>query len=209
VADFYKALLQRLEDMGIEVNIHGAPNEVEESIPFEENVRDKSYDKDKVAGFWRAAVSIHNIFLKFRSDFIGKCSPVHFFWGAFDIAVTRFSGRKAPLHPGEAPNMPKEVMQEAYSQEVSSCGFWPGNDAFPKPAFYAYSYPTPEAFGQQQISPEEAFWSAEMGEFFLLYDVVRTAENPEEKLLGFLQTTYEAAAITGKWDREQLERTDS
>lgn len=208
VADFYKELFQRLKDMGIELDIHAAPNEVEESIPFEENVRDKSYDKDKVADFWRAAVIIHNIFLKFRSNFVGKCSPVHFFWGAFDIAVTRFSGRKAPLHPGGAPNMPKEVMQEAYSQEVSSCGFWPGNDAFPKPAFYAYCYPTSEAFGQQQISPEEAFWSAEMGEFFLLYDVVRAAENPEEKLLGFLQTTYEAAAITGKWDRENLERTN-
>ncbi len=208
VADFYKELFQRLKDIGIELDIHAAPNEVEESIPFEENVRDKSYDKDKVADFWRAAVSMHNVFLKFRSDFVGKCSPVHFFWGAFDIAVTRFSGREAPLHPGGAPNMPKEVMQEAYSQEVSSCGFWPGNDAFSKPAFYAYCYPTPETFSQQQVSPEEAFWSAEMGEFILTYDEVREAENPEEMLLGFLQTTYEAAAITGNWDREKLERRD-
>lgn len=206
VASFYEELFQKLNSLGIEVDIYAAPNEVEESIPFAQNVRDKSYDKQKVVDFWQAAVSIHNVFLKFRSDFIGKCSPVHFFWGAFDIAVTRFSGRKAPLHPGEAPNMSKEVMQEAYSQEVSSCGFWPGGDNFPQPVFYAYCYPTPEAFGKQNVLPGEAFWSDEMSEFFLPYEVVRKAENPEETLLSFLQTTYEAAAITGNWDRENLER---
>ena len=206
VADFYEELFQKLDRIGIKVNIYAAPNEVEESIPFTQNVRDKSYDKKKVVDFWQVAVSIHNVFWKFRSDFIGKCSPVHFFWGAFDIAVTRFSGRKAPLHPGEAPNMSKEVMQEAYSQEVSSGGFWPGGDNFPQPVFYSYCYPTPEAFGKQKILPEEAFWSDEMGEFFLPYDVVRKAGNPEEMLLSFLQTTYEAAANTGNWDRENLER---
>lgn len=206
VADFYKELFEKLNSIGIDVNIYAAPNEVEVSIPFAQNTQDKSYDKQKVVDFWQAAVSIHNVFMKFRSDFIGKCSPVHFFWGAFDIAVTRFSGRKAPLHPGGAPNMSTEVMQEAYSQEVSSCGFWPGSDAFPQPAFYAYCYPTPEAFGKQKVQPDEAFWSNEMGEFFLPYDVIRKAENPEEKLLSFLQTTYEAAANTANWDRENLER---
>lgn len=206
VADFYKELFSHLSGLGIEVDIYARPNEVEESIPFAENVQDKSYDAQKMTDFWQVAVSTHNVFLRFRSDFIGKCSPVHFFWGGFDLALTRFSGRKAPLHHGQAPNMPKAVMQEAYSQEVSSCGFWPGSDAFPQPVFYAYCYPAPEAFGKQAVLPEAAFWSPEMGEYFLAYDSIRTAENPAELLMSFLQTTYEAAANTGNWDRENLER---
>jgi hypothetical protein len=179
---------------------------VEKSIPFVENEINKSYDSQAVVNFWQSAISIHNVFLNFRSQFIGKCSPVHFFWGAFDIAVTRFSGRSAPLHPGGAPNMPQDVMQEAYSHEVSSCGFWPGGESFPQAAFYSYCYPTPEAFGKQNVLPEEAFYSDEMGEFFLLYDVVRNSQNPEKMLMDFLQTTYEAAAETGHWNREQLEK---
>ncbi|MEM6264193.1 MAG: DUF5996 family protein [Bacteroidota bacterium] len=206
VADFYKELFQKLGKLGVNVDIHPAPNEVAEAIPFEENEQDASYDKQKMVDFWQAAVNIHNVFLEFRSDFIGKCSPVHFFWGAFDIALTRFSGRKAPLHHGQAPNMPADVMQEAYSQEVSSCGFWPGGDDFPQPVFYAYAYPTPEEFGKQLVEPAEAFWSSEMGEFFLPYDAVRNAADPEGTLMKFLQTTYEAAANTGNWDRENLER---
>lgn len=206
VADFYEDLFAKLEGLGIDIKIHGRPNEMEPSIPFEENIINKSYDKQSVVAFWQAAVSTHNVFLKFRSDFIGKCSPVHFFWGAFDIAVTRFSGRKAPLHQGAMPNMPREVMQEAYSQEVSSCGFWPGSDASPIPMFYAYCYPSPADYGKEKVKPEQAFWSEEMGEFFLKYDDVRTSEDPEKMLMDFLQSTYSAAAKTGKWDRKNLEK---
>jgi len=206
VANFYQELFEKLNALGIDVKIHGRPNELEHNTPFAENVTNQSYDAQSMVNFWQVAVSVHNVFSKFRSDFIGKCSPVHFFWGAFDIAVTRFSGRPAPLHHGEAPHMPKEVMQEAYSQEVSSAGFWPGADNAPQPMFYSYAYPSPEGFGQQKVLPKEAFWSDDMGEFFLPYDVVRQAEDPEQMLLDFLQSTYEAAANTGKWDRENLER---
>lgn len=206
VADFYKNLFKLLADVGIDIDIYPKPNEVEEAIPFAENETNCFYDKKKVTDYWQVAIKTHNIFTKFRSDFIGKCSPVHFFWGAFDIAVPRFSGRKAPFHQGSMPNMPKEVMQEAYSQELSSCGFWPGGDAFPMPAFYAYCYPSPESFGKQKVQPAQAFWSDEMGEFFLKYDDVRQAADPEKILMKFLQSTYEAAANTGKWDRESLER---
>ena len=206
VADFYQEVMITLASMGIQVDIYAAPNEVEKSIPFVENEINKSYDSQAVVNFWQAAISIHNVFLNFRSQFIGKCSPVHFFWGAFDIALTRFSGRPAPLHPGGAANMPQDVMQEAYSHEVSSCGFWPGGDSFPQAAFYSYCYPTPEAFGKQSVLPEEAFYSEEMGEYFLAYDAVRNSPHPEKMLMEFLQTTYEAVAETGNWNREQLEK---
>lgn len=159
----------------------------------------------QIKKYWKALVHVYNVFIRFRAGFQGKCSPVHLFWGAFDLAVTRFSGRTAPLHPGGVPNMPVKVMQEAYSHEVSSCGFWPGSEAFPHAAFYSYCYPTPTAFSEQQVAPAEAFYSKEMGEFFLLYDVVRTAVNPEEILMEFLTTTYEAAANTGNWNRAALE----
>ncbi|MEM7109602.1 MAG: DUF5996 family protein, partial [Bacteroidota bacterium] len=205
VADFYKKLFSELQNLGIEIDIHAAPNEIEEAIPFVENEINRSYDTKAVVDFWQAAVSIHNVFLKFRSDFIGKCSPVHFFWGAFDIAVTRFSGRAAPLHQGGMPNMPLDIMQEAYSQEVSSAGFWPGSEVSPIPVFYSYCYPTPSDFSAQKIRPDQAFWSEEMGEYFLAYDEVRKADDPEEMLLSFLQSTYEAAATTGDWDRKNLE----
>jgi hypothetical protein len=165
----------------------------------------KTYDKDDIKSYWKALVLVHNVFMKFRAGFRGKCSPVHFFWGAFDLAITRFSGRQAPEYSGNVPNMPLRVMQEAYSHEVSSCGFWPGNDAFPQAAFYAYCYPTPEAFSEQPVEPKEAFYSKEMGEFFLLYDVVKNAADPEETLMHFLTTTYEAAANTGNWKRANLE----
>jgi hypothetical protein len=206
VAAFYKELLRELKEICIHIDIHAAPNEVEESIPFAENEINNSYDRQKVSDFWQVAVSTHNVFSKFRSDFIGKCSPVHFFWGAFDIAVTRFSGRKAPLHQGVMPNMPKEVMQEAYSQEVSSAGFWPGSDQSPQPVYYSYCYPVAESFGQKNVLPKEAFYSEEMGEFFLSYDIVRQAKDPEKMLMDFLQSTYVAAAESGSWDRQNLER---
>lgn len=206
VSDFYTDLFGKLKGLGIDISIHDRPNELEVAVPFVENVSDKSYDEAQISAYWQVAVSTHNVFQRFRSEFIGKCSPVHFFWGAFDIAVTRFSGRPAPLHPGIAPNMPKKVMQEAYSQEVSSCGFWPGGDSFPQPAFYAYAYPSAPDFGKQSVLPEAAFWSDEMGEYFLPYEAVRTAADPAASLMQFLQTTYEAAANTSNWDRNSLER---
>ncbi|MEO1414993.1 MAG: DUF5996 family protein [Bacteroidota bacterium] len=205
VADFYQTLFAHLQSLQIHIDIHAKPNEMEEAIPFAENTQNKSYNKEAVVNFWQAAVSIHNVFLRFRSRFTGKCSPVHLFWGAFDIAVTRFSGRPAPLHPGGMPNMPLEVMQEAYSQEVSSAGFWPGSDAFPEPIFYSYCYPSPDAFSTYKVAPEQAFWSKDLGEFMLKYEDVRTADDPEAMLMAFLESTYEAAAETGNWDRESLE----
>lgn len=205
VANFYKELFEKLENMGIHAFIYAVPNEIEPAIPFQKDEVHRSYDKEKMKLFWRSLISIHNVFTKFRARFIGKCSPVHLFWGAFDLAVTRFSGKEAPEHPGGMPNIPLKVMQESYSHEVSSCGFWPGSEQFPMPAFYSYCYPTPPAFGEQRVQPEDVFYSTEMGEFFLPYDVVRKSVNPEETLLQFMQTTYEAAANTLGWDRNKLE----
>jgi hypothetical protein len=205
VAGFYTELFEKLALMGINVEIYASPNEVDPAIPFAQDEVHKSYDKDQMSLFFKALLNINTVFTRFRAGFHGKCSPVHFFWGAFDLAVTRFSGREAPQHPGGAPNMPDDVMQEAYSHEVSSCGFWPGSEQFPHPAFYAYCYPTPATYGAQPVKPAEAFYSADMGEFFLKYDDVRKAVDPEDTLLQFLETTYEAAATTGNWNRKALE----
>jgi len=199
IAAFYAQLMENLHAAGVQVEIYAVPNELEEAIPFAENDTPCHYDAAAMHNYWQALVRINNVFTQFRAGFAGKCSPVHFFWGAFDLAVTRFSGRTAPKHQGGAPNIPVEVMQEAYSHEVSSCGFWPGSDSFPQPAFYSYCYPTPDDFGKQEVSPPEAFYSAEMGEFFLMYEVVQQANKPEETLLKFMQSTYDAAAKTGKW----------
>lgn len=206
VADFYAAVFDALSKLNIDVSIYAAPNEIEPAIPFEKDEVHKTYNKEQIKNYWLALVQVHKVFTKFRAGFQGKCSPVHLFWGAFDLAVTRFSGRTAPLHQGGAPNMPLRVMQEAYSQEVSSAGFWPGNETSPQAAFYSYCYPTPAAFGEQTVEPKEAFYSKEMGEFFLLYDVVRNAADPETVLLQFLNSTYKAAAETGNWNRTALER---
>ncbi|WP_426671454.1 DUF5996 family protein [Mucilaginibacter sp. McL0603] len=205
IADFYRELFEKLESVNVDAYIYAAPNEVDPAIPFALDETHKSYDAEQMHNFYLALVKIHNVFTKFRASFTGKCSPVHFFWGAFDMAVTRFSGRPAPLHPGGAPHMPKAVMQEAYSHEVSSCGFWPGSEQFPHPVFYSYCYPTPPEFSRQPVKPNEAFFSGEMGEFMLLYEVVQRSDNPEDMLMQFLQTTYEAAANTGHWDRKALE----
>ncbi len=206
VAAFHDALFQHLGKMGIHVSIHGSPNEVEPAIPFRENTTDRSYDPSAANLLWRAMLQANNVFTRFRSEFVGKCSPVHLFWGAFDLAVTRFSGNSAPLHQGGMPNMPLEVMQEAYSQEVSSAGFWPGSADFPTPVFYAYAYPADPAFGEQAVRPAAAFYSSEMGEFMLKYEDVQQAADPEGTLLEFLHTTYEAAVRTSDWDRAKLER---
>ncbi|MCI4671838.1 MAG: DUF5996 family protein [Bacteroidia bacterium] len=206
VADFYQELRDKLKELSIDVKIYARPNEVEPAIPFAENTVNKSYDKDAAQAIWKAMLKANQVFTQFRSDFIGKVSPVHLFWGAFDLAVTRFSGNDAPLHHGGMPNMPLDVMQEAYSKEVSSAGFWPGSKDFPFPAFYAYAYPSPETFGQQEVKPKEAFYSHEMGEFFLKYEDVQQSSDPEEMLLSFLRSTYEAAANSSNWDRTALEK---
>ena len=200
VADFYTEVFERLNQMGIEVEIYAKPNEVDPSIPFIEDIQERIYDGEQMNLLWLALVKIELVFTRFRSGFTGKCSPVHFFWGAFDLAVTRFSGREAPKHPGGAPNMPDRVMQEAYSHEVSSCGFWPGSEASPAPMFYAYCYPTPADFSKQPVAPDEAFYSEELGEFILPYAVVQQSDDPEATLMKYLKSTYKAAAVTGNWD---------
>ncbi len=205
VASFYTELFERLDSMDIDAVIYASPNEIEPAIPFKEDEQHHSYDHEQMKMLWKAFVLVNNIFVKFRAGFIGKCSPVHLFWGAFDLAVTRFSGRTAPKYPGGIPNMPLDVMQEAYSHEVSSCGFWMGNEQFSQPVFYSYCYPVPADFGEQQVAPKEAFFNKEMGEFMLTYDAVRGSPDPEKMLLQFLQSTYEAAAKTGSWNREALE----
>jgi len=205
VSDFYKEFMTKLAGLGIQADIYAIPNEIDPAIPFEDDYFHQAYDREQMHKLWRAWVNIHSVFTEFRARFSGKCSPVHFFWGGFDLAVSRFSGRRAPAHPGGAPNMPLKVMQEAYSHEVSSCGFWPGSKESPNPVFYAYCYPTPETFGNQPVRPEKAFYSQEMGEFLLAYSDVINATDPESYLMEFLQTTYEAAALTGNWDRALLE----
>ena len=178
---------------------------MEERTPFEQDFKRAAYDPEYAQRCWRVLAQATRVLTDFRSRFIGKVSPVHFFWGAFDLAVTRFSNRPAPKHPG-APNLAKFVAQEAYSHEVSSCGFWPGGGPVDRAVFYAYAYPEPEGFKKYPIQPKEAFYSEEMREFLLPYDAVRTAESPDQVLLAFLQSTYEAAANLGKWDRAAIER---
>ncbi|MFT5878836.1 MAG: hypothetical protein ACJA2N_001284 [Salibacteraceae bacterium] len=206
VADFYTELFENLASVGINVKIHTAPNEIDPAIPFTENTGNKSYDPVAANTIWKAMLKVSGVFNSFRSEFIGKSSPVHLFWGAFDLAVTRFSGNSAPLHQGGVPNMPLAVMQEAYSKEVSSAGFWLGSKDSPMPVFYAYAYPSDAAFGKQKVLPAEAFYSPEMGEFFLKYADVQQASNPEKTLFDFLQSTYEAAVNTADWDRNTLEK---
>jgi Family of unknown function (DUF5996) len=205
VADFYQETMASLESLGISVNIWTSPCEVPNPIPFEQDQKHTAYDPEYAHRFWRILVEAGRVFTHFRSRFVGKVSPVHFFWGAFDLAITRFSGRTAPSHPG-APNLARFVAVEAYSHEVSSCGFWPGGGPVDEPVFYAYAYPEPSGFRDYHIEPQEAFYHTGMGEFLLPYDVVRNTKSPYEVLISFLQTTYDAAATCGKWDRPALER---
>jgi hypothetical protein len=205
VADFHTGLLGVLEAMGRPVEIHGAPNEVPDPIPFAEDHKHAAYDPDSAHRFWRAVAASAQVFRDFRADYVGKCSPVHFFWGGMDLAVTRFSGRKAPEHPGGIPHLPDWVTREAYSHEVSSVGFWPGGPAHPEPIFYAYAYPEPDGFRDLRVEPGDARWSDVLQEFILPYDAVRQARDPEATLKAFLQSTYEGAAELADWDRERLE----
>ena len=206
VAAFYQRLFSALEQLGIRVGIHKTPNEVADPIPFDRDETHASYDAEYANRFWRALVQSDRVFKIFRARFLGKCSLVHFFWGAPDLAVTRFSGRVAPVHPGGIPNLPDEVTRDAYSHEVSSCGFWAGGGAIAEPAYYSYAYPAPAGYADARVRPDAAYYSKDFGEFILPYAVVRTAASPDQTLLAFLQSTYEAAAELGRWDRKALER---
>jgi len=206
VATFYTRLMQEMEKLGLHVNIHRQPNEIADPIRFDRDETHRSYDPEYANRFWRILVQVDRVLKEFRARFIGKCSPVHFFWGAPDLAVTRFSGRRAPEHPGGIPNLPDWITRDAYSHEVSSCGFWPGGGPIPYAAFYSYAYPQPAEFPAASVKPDAAFFSPDLGEFILPYDAVRQAESPDSTLLDFLQSTYEAAAHLAGWDRGSLER---
>ena len=205
VASFYAVIMAALAKLGIDVAIDEMPNELPEPIRFSEDHQHAAYDPDAVGRFFQILFNADRVFKQFRTGFLGKASPVHFFWGSFDLAVTRFSGRRAPRHPGGVPHLSDDVACEAYSHEVSSAGFWPGSGAIDYPAFYSYAYPEPAGFRTAPLRPDAAFFSDTLGEFILPYDAVRTAVQPDQALLEFLQSTYEAAANAAKWDRDALE----
>ena len=205
VTNFYQAVMRSLDELQLSVTINKIPNEIQNPIPFDEDEEHRSYDREYANRFWRVLVQSDRVFKEFRSRFCGKCSPVHFFWGSFDLAVTRFSGRPAPPHPGGIPHLPDAITREAYSQEVSSLGFWPGNAVAPTPIFYSYAYPEPPGFGESKVQPAAAFYEPKLREFMLPYDAVRTAEKPDTVLLQFAQSTYDAASRLGQWDRAALQ----
>ena len=204
VADFYNQVMLELRSLGLEVKIWKMPVEVADPIPFDRDTVHNAYDGEAVRRLWRILLSVDNVFSVFRSRFLGKSSPVHFFWGSFDLAVTRFSGRRAPQRSDSDPVL-RKIMQEAYSHEVISAGWWPGSVEIRESAFYCYAVPAPTGFAQQTVSPAEAFYHPGMGEYLLMYDDVRRAKSPTRALMEFLQTTYEAGASTGNWDRAALE----
>jgi hypothetical protein len=205
VAEFFAEVMIALHELGIALTIDEMPNEIPDAIPFREDRTHAAYDPDYANRFWRVLVRAHDVMSRFRTSFLGKASPVHFFWGSFDLAVTRFSGRRAPPHPGGIPHLPDAVVREAYSHEVSSAGFWPGGGPIDYAAFYSYAYPAPDDFASAPVRPAQASFSKELGEFILPYDAVRTASDPETALMAFLDSTYVAAADRGKWDRANLE----
>src|SRR6195256_2604319 len=198
VASFYREVMSKLRELANEVRIGMRPNETLEAIPFDHDEKHAAYDPGYANRFWRVLLQADRVFKEFRSRFCGKCSPVHFFWGSFDLAVTRFSGRAAPPHPGGIPHLPDRVTREAYAQEVSSVGFWPGNATSPAPIFYSYAYPEPSGFAEAKVRPAEASYSAQLREFVLPYDAVRAALSPDDALLDFAQSVYDAASTLGK-----------
>ena len=206
VAAFYRQLMGELDRLGLHVDIHKCANEVAATIRFDRDEAPRPYDPAYATRYWRVLVQADRVLKVFRARFLGKCSPVHYFWGAPDLAVTRFSGRRAPVHPGGIPHLPDRVTRDAYSHEVSSGGFWPGGGPMPDAAFYSYAYPEPAGFADAVVQPDAAFYHRELREFVLPYDAVRTAADPDALLLGFLQSTYAAAADLGRWDRAELER---
>jgi len=205
VAAFHARLFEALRALDITVAINTTPSEIADGIPFDRDDVHRAYDAEYANRYWRILLQAARVMTLFRARFVGKCSPVHYFWGAPDLAVTRFSGRTAPAHPGGIPNLPDWVAQDAYSHEVSSCGFWPGGGPVPYAAFYSYAYPEPAGFSAARVQPSEAFYSTDLREFIVPYDAVRLASSPDDTLLAFLQSTYEAAANPGRWDRALLE----
>jgi hypothetical protein len=205
VADFHERFLALTDELGVRIDFNGKPNEVADAVPFARDTVHDSYDSDAVHRYWRALVAVDRVLKEFRTGFLGKVSPVHLFWGSFDLAVTRFSGRRAPMHTGGIPALPDAVTREAYSHEVSSAGFWPGGGPVECPAFYSYAYPAPDDFASQKVEPAEAFFDQSAGEFILPYDAVHTAPDPDACLMSFLQSTYDAAARLGNWDRAALD----
>ena len=205
VADFYRATCAALDELDLATPIRTAPAEIEDAIPFDRDESHRSYDPDAAQRFWRATLSTHRVLQEFRARFVGKCSPVHFFWGSFDLTVTRFSGRRAPAPTRAMPGYPRWANAEAYSHECCSAGFWPGQ-GLGHPAFYSYAYPEPTGFATARVLPAAAAYSEEFGQFLLPYDAVRSAADPDAALLAFLQSVYEAAADGGGWKREELER---
>jgi hypothetical protein len=203
VATFYEATMAALAGLGLAVDIRPMPCEIQGAVAFNEDHAQRAYDPDAARAYWRAMLQVQRVFLLFRSRFIGKCSPIHLFWGSFDLAVTRFSGRDAPPHRGGMPHVPDAVAREAYCREVSSAGFWPGID---RPAFYSYAYPVPDGFERAKVEPAAAMFDTQLGEFLLPYDAVRSSANPDTALLLFLQSSYEAAADLAHWERPRLER---
>ncbi|MGH6608822.1 MAG: DUF5996 family protein [Burkholderiaceae bacterium] len=205
VAQFHQRFLALLRSLGATTKIHGRPNEVPDPVPFADDRIERPYDADAVTRFFHAIVLIDRVLKRFRTSYLGKVSPVHLFWGSFDMAVTRFSGRRAPLHPGGIPALPDDVTREAYSHEVSSAGFWPGGGAIDFPAFYSYVYPAPHGFSDAQVAPSEAYYEKKLSEFVLPYDAVRRSSDPDSTLMAFLDSTYRAAADLGGWNRDELE----
>ncbi len=205
VATFYERTMRALEDVGVPTSIWTMPVEIPDPVErFPDDTEHASYDRDAVHRYWQVLVEVERVFAQFRARFVGKSSPVHLFWGAFDLAVTRFSGRTAPTHPGGAPHLANWVMEEAYSHEVSSAGFWPG-DGVGEPSFYSYAYPEPDGYREHPVSPEATRYDTDWGEFILPYDAVRTSADPAATLMGFLESTYAAAADLAEWDRAALE----
>jgi Family of unknown function (DUF5996) len=206
VAAFYGTLMGTLQALELPVRIYPVPNEIADAVPFDRDEANRSYDPEYAQRFWRVLLQADRVFKVFRARFIGKASPVHLFWGSCDLAASRFSGRRAPEHPGGFPNMPDRVLREAYSHECSSCGFWPGGEKTPYPLFFSYAYPEPPGFADAKVRPGSAHYSREFGEFVLPYEEVRNSPDPDAALLEFLQSTYEAAAHATEWDRDKLER---
>ena len=209
VARFYQEYTRLLDTLGLPVRLRPVPSEMDDELPFPEDEQHHSYESDQARRCWEILAVAHGVLQRFRGQFIGKCSPVHLFWGAFDLACTRFSGRRAPVHPGGVPHLPDRVVREAYSHECMSVGWWPGTPGGPvaQPAFYAYAYPEPAGYGQAGVGPAPAYYNADLREFILPYEAVRSASRPDDLLMQFLQSTYDAAADLGEWDRAALERT--
>lgn len=205
VASFYERFLEALKIMDVEATFDPSPNEVADGTPFAQDTFHQTYNPLHAHQCFQVLVRVNNVFQEFRTDFVGKSSPVHFFWGSFDLAVTRFSGRRAPEHPGGVPHLSNEVVREAYSHEVMSCGFWPGNEMFPHAAFYSYAYPEPERFSRAKVVPPEAYYHQNLHEFILPYETVRTSLEPAATLMSFLESSYRVAANLGNWDRDMLE----